>query len=1009
MKKSILAAIALMVGVNLQAQDTKCGSTEQDVLREYENQPELLEKYLKSKEDFRRYMLTKKNDNLANAKTADASVTEIRTIPVVFHVYHEDDDANISYKQIEDQMEILNEDFLRLNSDASNTPNAFRYRADINKVDFILEDVSGYAAPNKYLLFQAAPTVTDDVEYNVASGNQFAVYFVKDNEFTDTLNLSDSLISLIRTDITDVQNNYYLAGAVADALSSAAGSEMNVENTSDAVKEYSSLVFGASDLDVYNGEDGYIALTNPRGDNEYITLSGDANPPGPSVGFPLDLSGATTNAEVAGIVATAIDALDDFNANAVGSTVFITGLYGSQDDINVGTDLQSDITVNIIDQGEVISASVKWTNLEVGVSHNVTAGYSGSQINITELDRGWKYASSSRIRFELAKVDPNGNSTNGVERIYSERTDPADADNGMMPEGGYSYTKWRNAGKNISQWDPHKYLNVWVLENLVNPSQGSILLGFAQFPTQLAFQPSTDGIMAINSQIGSVGTGQNALGRTLTHEVGHWLGLRHIWGDENECDADDGVDDTPQQTANHSGQCPSFPELAQACNDDGYGTMYMNYMDYSTDVCMNMFTFGQADVMRGAMEQFRDEIWSAENLAATGTGPDFDASALMPYANFSHSNRWICVGSDVDFEDESFYTDGSTTYSWEFVGGDIATSDDDDPTVEYNTPGHFDVKLTVSNENGTTTRLLKNYIHVSPTDAAISGEMYMDFNDWTSVHGTEDRSFDVVGQDDPTYKWVDLTGTSSDSHNGAVQIGSYLSEERVTHTMFSPVMDLSGLGSQGVLNFEVAYANREQRTDDRMIIYYKTSCNVNTGKWKRLFYSSNRPSPENTVEDDVLSANPDTFIYSNYWVPQESDWKVFSKSLSTQVRKDGVQFRIDFVGTNGNFLYLDNFYLTTEDPTLGVEENEFETSINLFPNPSSGDVTLSFDLAQEENVKIEVIDILGKSFGGVEQVYNPGNNKVQLANVASRLTSGVYFARVYKNGQVFTNKFVISK
>ncbi len=1013
MKKSILAAIALMVGVNLQAQDTKCGSTEQDVLRQYEDQPEMLEKYLKSKEDFRRYMLAKKNNKLTNARTVQAEDAEVRTIPVVFHVYHEDGDENISYKQIADQMEILNDDFLRLNSDASNTPNAFRYRADINKLDFVSEDVSGYVAQNKYLLFQAAPTITDDIEYNVPTGTKYVVYFKNlgfDEPLTiDTVDGED--IKYIQLDVEDVQNNYYLAEAVANALvdSASADDDMIITNQSDALQESTSLVFTASDLANYSDSTGYIGLTNPRGETMYVALSTEASPPAASVSVPVDLSAAVSNADVAVEVAVVINAMNDFTATAIGSSIVVTGLFGDQDDIFVGDALTSEMTVSVLEQGVVNDASIHIENIELGVANSITVGYSTSQMNMTELDRGWKYASSARIRFELARIDPDGNTTNGVERIYSERTDPAQMEDGVAPEGGMPYVKYRSAAKKISQWDPHKYLNVWTVENLLD-EPGSTLLGFAQFPTQLPFQPSTDGVMAIVERIGSIEEGNNALGRTLTHEVGHWLGLRHVWGDEPACDADDGVDDTPQQTDNHGSTCPSFPELAFACVDDGYGTMFMNYMDYSTDACMNLFTYGQSDVMRGAMEQFRSELWSADNLDATGTTPDFDESTLLPYANFSNSYRWVCEGTEIDFEDESFYTDGSTTYSWSFEGGDISSSDDDDPSVMYATAGHYDVALTVTNENGSATKTLKNYIHVSPNEAQISGEVYMDFDYWVSVHGTSAGSFDVVPHDDPTWRWVDLTGTSSDSHKGAVMIGSYQTEERFTHSMFTPVMDLKNIGTL-FMNFEIAYANREQRTDDRFMIYYKDACATSgtASKWRRMFYSTNRPSFDNTITEEELSANPDTFIYSNYWTPEEGDWKTFSRKLTGAMDEDQVQFRIDFVGTKGNFLYLDNFYITTEEPSLDVEENEFETSISLFPNPSKGNVTLSFDLSKEDNVKIEVVDILGKSYGVVENSYNAGNNKVELDAVASRLTSGVYFARVYKNGQVFTNKFVISK
>jgi hypothetical protein len=126
-------------------------------------------------------------------------------------------------------------------------------------------------------------------------------------------------------------------------------------------------------------------------------------------------------------------------------------------------------------------------------------------------------------------------------------------------------------------------------------------LGYATFPSELNTEPELDGVVINHTAFGTGGTAQypNDLGRTATHEIGHWLNLRHIWGDDT-C-GDDFVDDTePAETSN--AQCPSFPHNAfNNCGSGEFGEMYMNYMDYVDDDCMNMFTFGQSSRMDAAL------------------------------------------------------------------------------------------------------------------------------------------------------------------------------------------------------------------------------------------------------------------------------------------------------------------------------------------------------------------------------------------------------------------------
>ena len=183
---------------------------------------------------------------------------------------------------------------------------------------------------------------------------------------------------------------------------------------------------------------------------------------------------------------------------------------------------------------------------------------------------------NTNIQFCLAQRDPNGNATNGIVRKATTVTS-------FVSNDAMKF----NANGGDNAWPADSYLNMWSC----NLSGG--LLGYAQFPGGTA---ATDGVVVLHSSIGSLSTPGTAApynyGRTATHEVGHWLNLRHIWGDAN-CGTDQ-VSDTPtQQTSN--GGCPSFPRTT--CSNGANGDMFMNYMDYTDDGCMNIFTTGQSTRM----------------------------------------------------------------------------------------------------------------------------------------------------------------------------------------------------------------------------------------------------------------------------------------------------------------------------------------------------------------------------------------------------------------------------
>ena len=188
----------------------------------------------------------------------------------------------------------------------------------------------------------------------------------------------------------------------------------------------------------------------------------------------------------------------------------------------------------------------------------------------------------ARLQFELATVDPNGAATNGITRTNT-------AVNGF---GTNDAVKSAATG-GADPWPSDRYLNIWVC------ALGGGLLGYSQFPGGPA---ATDGLVILHSAFGTTGTAAAPfnLGRTVTHELGHWLNLRHIWGDDGTgCSGDDFVADTPNQGGPNYGK-PVFPILS--CGNAPNGDMFMNYMDYVDDAAMVMFSVGQVARMQAALD-----------------------------------------------------------------------------------------------------------------------------------------------------------------------------------------------------------------------------------------------------------------------------------------------------------------------------------------------------------------------------------------------------------------------
>ncbi|MFC3159527.1 zinc metalloprotease [Chryseobacterium arachidis] len=249
------------------------------------------------------------------------------------------------------------------------------------------------------------------------------------------------------------------------------------------------------------------------------------------------------------------------------------------------------VVVHVIHSGQALGSAPNITDAQVQSQITVmnndfrrmasTPGFNNNPVG-----------ADTMIQFALAKVDPNGNPTDGIDRVN-------------LCQLSWATTAIDDYVKPLTIWDPTKYMNMWS----VNFSDSS-LLGYAQFPSNSALPgldvnggyANTDGVVANFSTFGSSDYGTGFFlgapydkGRTMTHEVGHFLGLRHIWGDDT-CGTDYCADTPTAHDAN--GGCPTTIE---SCDDPAIYEMVQNYMDYTNDACMNIFTINQKERITAVM------------------------------------------------------------------------------------------------------------------------------------------------------------------------------------------------------------------------------------------------------------------------------------------------------------------------------------------------------------------------------------------------------------------------
>jgi PKD repeat protein len=414
--------------------------------------------------------------------------------------------------------------------------------------------------------------------------------------------------------------------------------------------------------------------------------------------------------------------------------------------------------------------------------------------------------------------------------------------------------------------------------------------------------------------------------------------------------------------------------------------MFMNYMDYSDDQCMSMFTMGQKAVMQTTLSSARAGICSPENLLATGTRDEDLANSITcaPIPQFCENRRMICAGSTVGFEGASY---NATTIdpSWSFEGGEPATSSSANPTVTYANPGTFAVTLTASNASGSNSVVKSNHVIVSADAASnANGPFAEGFED----AGNFNSNFLVFNADGSTSKWEHFPQLGY--YSGAcVRMNNFNNTATESDELITPSYNISSVPNP-VFQFALAGAERGGEPNDVLRVSFSTNCGQSWGS-PRLFDFA-----------DINSAG----LFTSEFIPNNPNyWRGFNISLASFSTQQNLRAKFEYVsgtGDRANHVYIDDIKIGS---SLGFASLKDEIGMSLYPNPASDNVQLSFETTQSEQVSISVYNMLGM------QVLKPLNTRVatgsQQFNLnTEQLPAGLYSVAVDIDGRKAIKKFV---
>jgi PKD repeat protein len=585
------------------------------------------------------------------------------------------------------------------------------------------------------------------------------------------------------------------------------------------------------------------------------------------------------------------------------------------------------------------------------------------------------------VEFRLARKDPNGFCTNGIVRLV----DP-------LTNGTGSFSN-RDDVKALSYWDANKYLNIWVV-NFIEPSvPNTIVLGYAQFPGLGAL--NTEGLVLRSSEVGSIGTAiggvsGNGKGRTASHEIGHCMNLRHIWGDAN-C-GNDFVNDTPTQSAPSSG-CPSFPQVS--CSNGANGNMFTNYMDYVNGSCMNMFSAGQVTRMTATLNNLaggRQNLWQQSNLILTGTDVPNAPIVCKPKADFSSYKYIVCANTNINLKNSSWNTN-ATSYLWKLIGPTTYLDTNQNPVFAPSLSGTYDVRLIVANANGmdslTRSAAIVVKSNIAQTTFANLNENFPSTftftNGWESVDPDFDngfQNFTGAGVGDNSCLKLDAQFTVIGGSSDYVE---------------TPGIDLTNMPSAAKIIFYWAFAKANSTVvGDKMTLDISTNCGQT---WQTK-----------VTRTGTTFKSTSTFFPSLNFAPISlGQWKKDSLNIGPLAGPSApanFKFRVKFTNDVANFsnpFYLDKIGI--EIPS-GLEDIIKAIDLKIYPNPSNGKVNLAFNALSSSKLDVKVETLLGQTIFEKNYAVNFGTQNIDLSK-DKVFAKGMYLVKFNIGDVSISKKMVI--
>ncbi len=587
------------------------------------------------------------------------------------------------------------------------------------------------------------------------------------------------------------------------------------------------------------------------------------------------------------------------------------------------------------------------------------------------------------FEFRLATIDPNGNPTNGIDRINTVLT------NNFFPL------------QSVNIWNAENYVNVWVVR-----SAGGVGGHIISSPYDINSCPS--GIAVLHSFVGSIGTSTPVNSRALTHEMGHFFGLFHIWDSTfyagpTICSYSDGIDDTP----NSISQGTICDSILNTCDDTtdpltlaywGYDVFdnIQNFMSFS--FCSNMFTNMQSELMRSVGENplyGRYNLHTDSNLIATGTGPGPIISATnLPYVEFSAQNRLICSGDSIHFTN-SCGNPANTSYSWTFTGGFPASSTLPNPLVFYPTNGLYDVTLAVTSPNGTSTLTKSIFAQVVGNWADYTGPTQQVFDSlspfWLVQNLEENTSqFELISSEGVSnsacYKLTNdyIQDTSIACWN---QFGSANQLNGNKDVLISPAFDLRTTTNVQI-SFDYAYgsASNPLTGTEKLIVYSTRNCG---GTWIQR---------ANLNASNLITAP--VFQGSNF-IPTSTQWETRTFNYIVNNQDDKTRFKFEFSASDSsNNLFIDNFIVSG---ILNLSTNEL-AQIEVFPNPiKTGDfVNIRINNPNLDIHNIELFDAQGASVLKLNTT-----DVIEMGGFSIYLNQGYYFLKIENQNGFRMQKVIV--